>query len=147
MRIYELLWPRDRIDHIARHAVTPDEVEQVCFGQPLVQRAKSHGENPVYFVLGQTDAGIPTMERKMKTEALPQTDSIQELAEFWDKHDLTDFEDDLEEVSHPVFTPRTAIRLELESAEAEAVRKIAEAKGIAEAELIRGWVREKIGVG
>ncbi len=57
MRIYELLWPRDRIDHIARHAVTPDEVEQVCFGQPLVQRAKSHGENPVYFVLGQTDAG------------------------------------------------------------------------------------------
>ncbi len=26
MRIYELLWPRDRIDHIARHAVTPDEV-------------------------------------------------------------------------------------------------------------------------
>jgi len=58
MRIYELLWPRDRIDHIARHAVTPDEVEQVCFGQPLVQRAKSYGENPVYYVLGQTDAGL-----------------------------------------------------------------------------------------
>jgi len=57
MRIYELLWPRDRIEHIARHAVTPDELEQVCFGQPLVQRAKSYGENPVYYVLGQTDAG------------------------------------------------------------------------------------------
>ena len=38
MRIEELLWPRDRIDHIARHAVAPDEVEQVCFGEPLVQR-------------------------------------------------------------------------------------------------------------
>lgn len=24
---------------------------------PLVQRAKSEGENPVYYVLGQTDAG------------------------------------------------------------------------------------------
>jgi hypothetical protein len=57
MRIDELLWPRDRIDHIARHAVTPDEVEQLCFGRPLVQRAKSYGENPVYYVLGQTDAG------------------------------------------------------------------------------------------
>jgi len=57
MRIEELLWPRDRIEHIARHAVTPDEVEQVCFGQPLVQRAKSYGDNPVYYVLGQTDAG------------------------------------------------------------------------------------------
>jgi uncharacterized protein len=57
MRIEELLWPRDRIEHIARHAVTPDEVEQVCFGKPLVQRAKSYGENPVYYVLGQTEAG------------------------------------------------------------------------------------------
>ena len=86
------------------------------------------------------------MEGKMKTaEALPQTDSIQELAEFWDKHDLTDFEDDLEEVTEPVFVPRTAIRLDLEPTEAEAVRKIAEAKGVADAELIRGWVREKIG--
>ncbi len=40
----------------------------------------------------------------MKTvEALPQTDSIQELAKFWDTHDLTDFENDLEEVTEPVF--------------------------------------------
>ena len=86
------------------------------------------------------------MEGKMKTaEALPQTDSIQELAEFWDKHDLTDFEDDLEEVTEPVFVPRTAIRLDLEPTEAEAVRNIAEAKGVADAELIRRWVREKIG--
>jgi len=80
----------------------------------------------------------------MKTEALPQTDSIQELAQFWDTHDVTDFEDQLEEVSEPVFAPRTPIQLDLESSEAEAVRKIAEAKGIADAELIRGWIREKI---
>ena len=51
------LVPQDRIDHIARHGVTPDEVEDVCFGVPLVQRAKSHGENPVYYVLGQTEVG------------------------------------------------------------------------------------------
>lgn len=57
MRITELLWPRDRIDHIARHGVTPNEVEEVCFGRSLVLRAKSYGANPVYYVLGQTDAG------------------------------------------------------------------------------------------
>lgn len=57
MRIYELLWPRDRIEHIARHNVHPHEVEEVCFSMPLVQRTKSYGENPVYYVLGQTDAG------------------------------------------------------------------------------------------
>ena len=57
MRIYEFVWAEDRIDHVARHGVTPEEVEQVCFGRPLVQRAKSEGENPVYYVLGQTNAG------------------------------------------------------------------------------------------
>ena len=81
----------------------------------------------------------------MKTEALPQTDSIQELAQFWDTHDLTDFEDELQEVTEPVFERRTVIALDLESEEAEAVKKLAESKGVADAELIRGWVREKIG--
>ena len=57
MKIHEFVWPQDRIDHIDRHGVTPEEVEQMCFGRPLVQRAKSQGENPVYYILGQTDAG------------------------------------------------------------------------------------------
>jgi CopG antitoxin of type II toxin-antitoxin system len=87
------------------------------------------------------------MEGTMKTQQLPRTDSIQELAHFWDTHDLTDFEDELDEVTEPVFEPTTVIPLNLESAEAEAVRRIAEAKGIADAELIRGWVREKIHAG
>ena len=34
---------------------------------------------------------------------LPHTDSIAELAQFWDEHDLTDFEDGLEEIAEPVF--------------------------------------------
>jgi hypothetical protein len=45
------------------------------------------------------------VEGTMKTPHLPKTDSIQELAHFWDKHDLTDFEDELEEVTEPVFEP------------------------------------------
>ncbi len=43
----------------------------------------------------------------MKESKLPKTDSIQELAEFWDTHDLTDFEDELEEVIEPVFVRGT----------------------------------------
>lgn len=57
MRIHELIWPDERIDHIARHGVTPEEVEEVCFGESFVRRAKSVGDNPVYYVLGQTNAG------------------------------------------------------------------------------------------
>ena len=57
MEIYELIWSEDRIDHIARHGVAPDEVDEVCFGKAFVQRAQSQGENPVYYILGQTEAG------------------------------------------------------------------------------------------
>ncbi len=57
MTIDEFIWPEERIAHIAGHGVTPKEVEEVCFGKPLVQRAKSKGESPVYYILGQTDEG------------------------------------------------------------------------------------------
>jgi uncharacterized DUF497 family protein len=56
-KLHEFVWSEDRVDHIARHEVTPDEVEEVCFGRAFVQRAKSQGNNPIYYVLGQTEAG------------------------------------------------------------------------------------------
>lgn len=57
MTIDEFIWPEDRIEHIARHGVAPEEVEEACFGKCWVRRAKAEGENPVYYVLGQTAAG------------------------------------------------------------------------------------------
>ena len=45
----------------------------------------------------------------MKKSKLPRTDSIQELAEFWDTHDVTDFDEELEEVAAPVFVRCDAI--------------------------------------
>jgi hypothetical protein len=60
---------------------------------------------------------------------------------------LTDFEGELEVVTDPVFESATVIPLNLESDDAEAVRRIAEAKGIADAELMGGWIREKIHAG
>jgi hypothetical protein len=57
MEIHEFVWPQDRIDHIAAHGVTTEEVEEVAFAKPLVIRAKSQGENPVYYLLGRTRAG------------------------------------------------------------------------------------------
>ena len=57
MPISEFLWPNDRIDHIGRHGIQPEEVEEACFGNALVLAAKSQGPNPVYHVLGETEAG------------------------------------------------------------------------------------------
>jgi hypothetical protein len=49
------------------------------------------------------------MEKPMSNERLPQTDSIDDLAKFWDAHDLTDFEDQMDEVDEVVFDRETAI--------------------------------------
>ena len=57
MKIYEIIWPPERIAHIACHAVTPEDFEDVCFGDSLVLRAQAEGVNPVYYVLGQTFGG------------------------------------------------------------------------------------------
>jgi len=69
----------------------------------------------------------------MSTPRLPQSDSIQELAKFWDTHDLTDFEDQLEEVGEGVFQRETEITVHLEITEAEALRKMAASRGVADA--------------
>jgi DNA-binding MarR family transcriptional regulator len=77
---------------------------------------------------------------------IPQTDSIEELARFWDTHDLTDFEDELEEVPETVFERKqgAVLTIPLRPEEAEALRQIAESRGIEQSALVRHWVLEKI---
>ena len=77
---------------------------------------------------------------------IPKTDSIQELAEFWDTHSVTDFADQLDEVSEPVFGKQVAhaVRVPLSAQERLAVRRIAASRGLQEAALIREWVKEKL---
>lgn len=40
LNIRKLLWDNWNISHIARHDVIPDEVEEVCQNNPLVQQGK-----------------------------------------------------------------------------------------------------------
>ena len=80
----------------------------------------------------------------MNTDKIPQTDSIQELARFWDAYDLTDFEAELEEVTEPVFERETEVRIHLPPKEAEAIHNLAKSQGVDAAALIREWVLEKV---
>jgi len=80
----------------------------------------------------------------MNSQNLPQTDSVQELAKFWDTHDLTEFEGELEEVTEPVFGRETRISVHLDSTAAKAVHEAASSKGVPDSELIRQWVLERI---
>jgi len=80
----------------------------------------------------------------MSTQKIPQTDSVQELAQFWDAHDLTDFEDQLEESTEPVFEREAVVRVRLQPKEVEAVKEVARLRGIDYLDLIREWVLEKV---
>jgi len=54
MRIDELIWDDYRVEHIAAHAVSPDEVWQVC--EDPLHMARREGHNR-YLIFGQTNNG------------------------------------------------------------------------------------------
>jgi hypothetical protein len=83
------------------------------------------------------------MEEPMKPK-IPATDSIQELATFWQSHDVTDFEDHLEEVTETVFARDSLLCVPLSKGERHALRDAAASRGIDEAALIREWVKERL---
>jgi len=82
----------------------------------------------------------------MKARKIPESDSVEELARFWDTHDLTDFEDLLESVPKRVFErrPETVIPVRLRRQEVEEVKRVAKTRGVQESTLLRQWVREKL---
>jgi predicted DNA binding CopG/RHH family protein len=86
------------------------------------------------------------MEKTMKRPRLPNTDSIQELAKFWDTHDLTDFEQVLEDVGEPVFVRAkgTSLSIDLPPREVQRVKKIARSKGVNETTVLREWILERL---
>ncbi|MDI6711243.1 MAG: hypothetical protein QMC81_11645 [Thermoanaerobacterales bacterium] len=62
MKIGCIRWTTDRMDHIARHQVGPDEVEEAAFDDPnrFIRRLKAANRDPdqkLYLLLGRTAAG------------------------------------------------------------------------------------------
>src|SRR5437870_2053784 len=82
----------------------------------------------------------------MKSQRIPDMDSIEELAKFWDTHDLTDFEEQLEEVRGPVFRRRkeSTVAIALTPKEAQDLKRLAKSEGTQEAKLVHSWVRQKL---
>jgi len=75
---------------------------------------------------------------------IPKMDSIEELARFWDSHDMTDFAEDMEESKSSVFRRSDVVRVPLTPAEHEALRRLAATRGVDEAVLVHQWVQEKL---
>lgn len=65
-RISELDWRPDRIEHIARHSITPEEVEEAVFGDAggVLLRGAPAERNPdetIYRYFGRSEAGRHVM--------------------------------------------------------------------------------------
>ena len=75
---------------------------------------------------------------------LPDTDSITVLAEFWQTHDLTDFEDDLVEVTEPVFQRAEPLSVMLPAADLAALRARARQEQVPESALVSRWIHERL---
>jgi uncharacterized DUF497 family protein len=59
VRISEIVWAETDVAHIARHGVTPEEVEEILTANPIWRRGRRHratGRRGLY-ALGRTEAG------------------------------------------------------------------------------------------
>lgn len=84
------------------------------------------------------------MEGKIRVSKIPPMDSIEELASFWDTHDVTDFEEEHEEVREPLFDSPYRLTLRLTPDLLNSLHRLAALKGVDDAELVQEWVIEKL---
>lgn len=76
----------------------------------------------------------------MKKVRIPRTDSIKELAKFFETHDTTEIEDDVHEVTGPICIPRNSVLVQLDPRQAATVKKLAKAEGISDEQLVHRWI-------
>jgi predicted DNA binding CopG/RHH family protein len=86
------------------------------------------------------------MEKTVRRQKLPNTDSVEELAKFWDTHDVTDFEEELEEATEPIFVSSkgSSVNVVLPPADVRRLKGIARSMGVKETTVIRQWIVEKL---
>ena len=91
----------------------------------------------------------PTVDLGYPTEAhgrIPAFNNIEEEAEFWDTHDVTEFVgNELTPVEVTIggeLADRLTVRLE--QADREALDRHARAKGVGPSTLVRMWVKERL---
>lgn len=85
-------------------------------------------------------------ENKATRDPLPETfDTFEEMAEFWDTHDITDYEGYLTPVEVNVAAhPRHEYVIALSDTLDATLRKVQQKEGVPLGTLINLWVQEKL---
>jgi len=81
---------------------------------------------------------------KEKRNKLPEISSLRELADFWDDHDLADYQDEFVEVSNLKMKIEGRTYLPITVQMYEKLDEIAKTRGMQVDKLIRQFLEEKI---
>ena len=88
MKIHNISWDQETVDHIANHSVTPEEVEEALFNDydiPVILRGK---ENK-YLTYGLTEGGrflfVVWVARHKKTYIVTARDMSKKEKQFYRK--------------------------------------------------------------
>jgi len=88
MKIQKITWDQETVDHISRHGVAPEEVEQLLFSEndePIIMRGKQNK----YLAYGKTDSGrlllIVWVTRYKKTHVITARDMSKKEKQFYRK--------------------------------------------------------------
>ena len=85
------------------------------------------------------------MMAKLKTVSNISSKSDEELEKFWDKHDPEEFEGWEEGNLNLKRLPKKLIQLRLDPGDVRVIDRESKRTGIDRAQLVRSWVKEKIG--
>jgi len=77
---------------------------------------------------------------------IPEFKTIEDMANFWDSHDITDFEGELKEVQKPVFklVPGRVISIMLAPGQYKELKNIADQKNVSASSLVNKWIVKHI---
>jgi hypothetical protein len=84
------------------------------------------------------------MAEKDKLSSISKSSTIEEMAEFWDTHDVTDFEDDTYEVEMEFDIQFRSHYVAIDPDLLQGLRKAAASRGLSAESLINLWLQEKL---
>ena len=78
-----------------------------------------------------------------KSKTIPNFTSLEEFQEFWDAHDITDYEDQLQEVEFTVDIRKQRHLVALQEGLLRRIRRAARRQGVSTETLVNIWLMEK----
>ena len=87
------------------------------------------------------------MDKQTERDPIPQFDTLDGIAEFWDSHSTADYDDLTEPVQFEVKLPREGTLVEsvkLLPELGETLAALADARGVSLETLVNAWLTEKV---